>query len=343
VVVGNIGASVQVKSRQAAISSKARERLWLEKNIEKGSRQATGTIRNLRTADATLVNERGRQVVIRGQEKTWLPVVVVDHPGVDGYLPTGPAVVLLRRDWEFLFEQLKSTYAVLEYLRRVGAGAPVPLGDEPVRYYELAAADAVAPPSLPDPRLQPFMHASGSAPLLPQPPAGHGDRKHHIILRAVLEDITTAPMPDGIDQADRLDLLAAIDATPVAYRSELGKMLLAWLSDAANASASETRWRFRGHIWPDRPYLLFGATARYDATIQRAFGTYVSLRHQQHLEVMPERFEMMTVGVLLTIRTDGLRPWDTTVVATRGDQQIEPEDRTLLERLWGKIGESVTI
>jgi len=187
------------------------------------------------------------------------------------------------------------------------------------------------------------MHSTGSAPLLPQAPAGHGDYQHHALLRAVLEDITMAPMPPGIQQADRLDLLGAIDATPVAYRSELGGMWLSWLREAANAPTTETQWRFRGHIWTDRPYLIFGATARHDAAIQNAFGMYVSLRHQQHLEVMPERSEMLTVGILLTLRSDGRRPWDTTVVATRGVQHIGTDDRAILERLWGKLGESVTL
>lgn len=266
---------------------------------------------------------------------------MVDHPGVEGYVPPGHAVVLLRREWEFLFEQLKSTYAVMEYLRRVSDKDSVPLGDEPVRYYKLAAADAVAPPCPLDPRLTGFTHKSGSAPLLPQAPAGHRDDQHHTLLRAVLEDIATAPLPEGIQQSELLDLLAAIDATPVGYRAELGRLWLAMLRQVAGAPSSETVWRFRSHIWPDRPYLLFGATTRYDSLVQRAFSTHVSLRHQQHVEVIPERREMMTVGVLLTPRADGRRPWDTTLMATHGDQGIDADDRAVLEQLWGQIGDSV--
>jgi hypothetical protein len=43
------------------------------------------------------------------------------------------------------------------------------------------------------------------------------------------------------------------------------------------------------------------------------------------LELIPERQDVMTVGVLLTPRTDGLRPWDTTMAATRGDPHLEPD------------------
>jgi hypothetical protein len=57
-----------------------------------------------------------------------------------------PAIALTRRDWDFLFDQLRSTTAVLNYLFRAAGKASVPLGEEPVRFYELAAADAAAPP-----------------------------------------------------------------------------------------------------------------------------------------------------------------------------------------------------
>jgi hypothetical protein len=342
-VVGPVGASVQVKARHSHTTDETKERRWLDKKIKQATSQATGTIRNLISGvNAALLNERGRRVVMKAQEITWLRVVVLDHPGVEGYVPTGPSVVMVRRDWEFLFEQLKSTYAVLEYLRRVTVMDSVPLGDEPIRYYKLAAADAAAPPSPMEPRLVKLgNHESRSAPLLPQAPAGHGDDRHHMVVRAVLEDIATSHLADRMEQATLLDVLAAIDAAPVAYRAELGRTWLSWLRDVANTPPSMITWRFRGHIWPDRPYLLFGAAPRYNALVQKAFGGYVSLRHQQHLEVMPERIEMMTVGVLLTPRGDGRRAWDTTVVATQGDQRIDDDERALLQRLWGGMGESV--
>lgn len=46
---------------------------------------------------------------------------------------SNPTVVLLRRDWEFLFDQLKSTHAVCGYFERV-PGDSIELGDEPMRY-----------------------------------------------------------------------------------------------------------------------------------------------------------------------------------------------------------------
>jgi hypothetical protein len=281
-----------------------------------------------------------RPIQIRPDEKQWLHVTVLDHPGLEDYVPSGPATVLLRRDWEFLFEQLKSTYAVMEYLRRISSDEPMPLGEEPVRYYQLAAADAATPPSQADSRLVQLGLKSESLPLLPQAPAGHSDDPYHIVIRAVLEDIATSPLPDDASPGDLLDVLAAIDATPVAYRADLGRMWLGWLREVADTDPSMVTWRFRSHIWPDRPYLLFGAAPRHSQIIQHAFGTYVRLRHRQHLDILPDRAGMLTVGVVLTPRFDGRRPWDTTVVATDGDQEFDAEDRAALEQLWGKLGES---
>ncbi len=335
VVVGSVGASVQVKARQIDAGDETRERSWLDKKIEQASRQAAGTIKSLKSNRQTvLVNQRGRQVAIDGSEKSWLPVVVLHHRGVAGYIPASSAVVLLRRDWEFLFQQLKSTYAVLEYLMRVKDMEPIPLGEEPVRYYQLAAADAVTPPN---PKLP---YESRSGPLLPQTPAGNDNLRDHSFLRAVMEDIANVEAgPQGIQPSDVLAVLAAIDAAPITQRSEMGRTMVNWLRELSKLPPSGgVTWRFRNHFWPERPYLLFGAANKL---VQEGFNAFLVLRHQQQLDLMPERAGMLTVGVLLTPRRDGLRPWDTTAAATRGHQQIEKGDRTELEALWGKLGQSM--
>jgi len=342
-VVGPAAASVQVKARLSPTSNEARERSWLEKNIRRAVSQGRGTIKSLTVgALVTLTNERGRQLMIDGAHKTWLVVVVLDHPGVDDYLPAVEknAVVLLRRDWEFLFEQLKSTYAVLEYLQRVSGMVPVPLGQEPLRYYRLAAADASVKPHELDPRIADFA-TPWAVPLLPQPPAGHGDFRNHSVLRAVLEDIATVRLPVGFSHTDMLEVLAAIDAMPVAYRSELGGLWLSWLREVANAPADEMVWRFRNVWGHERPYLIFAAAPRYAPWVQDAFSWLVSFRQQEHLELMPERRGLMTVGILLTPRADEFGPWDTTIIAVQGDQELTAEERVVLEQLWGKLGERV--
>ncbi len=340
VVVGPTAASVQVKAREALTSDETKERAWLDKKIRQAMSQARGTIRNVTSGTGlTLVNERGRRIQIKAREKTWLAVVVLDHPGVNAYVPAPGAVVLVRRDWQFLFEQLKSTYAVMEYLRRISDDGPVPLGAEPVRYYQLAGADAVAKPSEVDSRLR-HLGPGWSAPLLPQAPAGHGDLQHHSLLRAVLEDVATMRLPADVTDADMLDVLAAIDAAPVAYRSELGKDWGSWLQEVANAPAGETAWHFRSLIGDDRPYLIFAAATKHNESVQEAFSWFVSLRHEQHLEVMPERSPLMTVGILLTPRADEFGPWDATLIATQATEALNPEDRAKAEKFWGKFGKA---
>lgn len=270
VVVGEAAAAVQVKARAAASGEDARERAWLHKRIVRAARQARGTIRMMRGAHATLVNERGRAVQIAGSSKAWVPVVIVDHPSPpNAYTPALPAstaaVVLLRRDWEFLFEQLKSTDAVIRYLHRVSPMQAVPLGEEPVRYYELAAADAVAPPGPLDPRLVRPGAKSVSTPILPQAPAGFQDRQYNVLLRILLEDVATVPRPEAFDEANMLDALAAVDTLPVGQRADLGRTLMSWLHEVAAEEADQVRWRFRQVQFPDRPHLIFAAATRWDA------------------------------------------------------------------------------
>lgn len=239
--------------------------------------------------------------------------------------------MLLRRDWEFLFDQLKSTYAVLEYLHRVGRSEHVPLGTEPVRYYQLATADLGAPKVEIDSRLAAHGYRAESVPLLPMEPATDGN-----ILRAILEDIASFPWPEETEPADVLSVLAAIDGAPIGYRAELGHDILGWLDEMADVPTDEVRWRFRRMDWPERPRLIFGSAPRLNAVIQEAFESLVRLRHQEHTELMPERGHLMTVGILLTPRDDGRRPWDTTLAAVRGEQDIDLMLRSALEELFGK-------
>jgi hypothetical protein len=138
VIVGDLGIVVQVKSRKADSSDTAKEKNWIEKQVKKGLRQGRGTVRLLKRQPSQLRNARGRTLEIDGNSLRWLVTVVIDHPSVpegvviDEWALGGEGVVLLRRDWEFLFDQLKSIHGVGVYLERV-AGEPLELGEEPVR------------------------------------------------------------------------------------------------------------------------------------------------------------------------------------------------------------------
>lgn len=101
----------------------------------------------------------------------------------------------------------------------------------------------------------------------------------------------------------------------------------------ATAASDGISWRSRRFVSATHHQLIFGVCSqRWSDDIQWRFGTLVQLRHQEHLERTPERDGLMTVGVLLTPRTRG---WDTTIVATSGEQGFDEEDRRALEKLWG--------
>ena len=78
----------------------------------------------------------------------------------------------------------------------------------------LVAADLDAPKGTIDPRLEAVGGEARSVPPLPLEPAAHGE-----IIRGILEDIADCAVPAGTEPGDVLDVLAAIDAAPVAYRA----------------------------------------------------------------------------------------------------------------------------
>ena len=286
VTVGDVAAAVQVKARTVPSDNLRRERAWFDRNINKAARQAGGTIRRLSDSSETLVNERGRRVRVDGKLKSWVGVVVLDHARPPpNYLPpptaTRTCVVLLRRDWEFLFDQLRSTDAVVRYLHRVSAMDPVALGEEPVRYYDLASADAAAEPTPLLPSIAALGGRGVSTPVLPFSLAEPDEWRYQAVLRVVMEDIATAPRAEEYQEADVVDVLAAVDSLPVGERTELGKALMGWLDATAPGDSEGLKWRFRRVVCPGRPPLVFATVNHWSKEIQGAFGTYLELRHQQ--------------------------------------------------------------
>jgi hypothetical protein len=342
--VGEFGVVIQVKSRPRATDDEAKERRWVEKHVAKGLRQAHGTIRRFRQGPLSMTNGRGREIDLDGRELEWLAVIVVEHPEVpDGVVveltnEPNPSVVLLRRDWEFLFDQLKSTYAVCHYLKRV-AGKSLEVGDEVMRYYDLAQADEVTPPGPVDPRLGDRWQQA-SAPLMPMRPAGtEEDAEPHLLLRTMVEDIAVSPAPRG--ENDRLRVLAALDNLPVATRAKVGEYVL----DAMNSITPQeggAEWRLRRVVSPSGAtgtvQLGFGVcSAEHDEVVQAVFLAWVQLRHHEVFEVIEEGDSLTTVGVVLTPRTDGTRPWDTTMAAATGDLGLTEDEIDRFREAWPRL------
>jgi hypothetical protein len=216
---------------------------------------------------------------------------------------------------------------VVDYLYRVEGSAAL-LGRDPKRYFELAAADAAAAPGPLDTSLA---GQRVSTPLLPSAPVGHDDDQAHGLVRLICEDI--ANIPSDYDATALINVLSTIDTLPVGYRTELGQFLLATLRSAADTAPDGVSWRFRIiNRGLDLPLLGFGVCSRFDATVRAAFQWWVLLRHHERAPAgqLDRLDQALTVGVLLTPRSDGVRDWDTTdsgkrrPAANRGGTDVQP-------------------
>lgn len=339
ILTGRRGLCLQVKARQQVTDDVDRERAWLERRAAEGGRQARGTIRRLRYPGATrLENLRGDVISIVGRDIDWTPVVVLDHPGIPEIALGGDVVVLSRRDWEFLFEQLQSTVAVVDYLHRVRTLEPGRFNVEAVRYYELAQADAATTPAEIDPAFVALGARNESAPMLPLPPAEPTN-----LIRWILEDIASVPRRDYSDEQarGRLTMLATIDSAPIETRERMAETVLAWFEQVQAAPADAVWWRVRNYIYFGRMHLLIAVTGETDPIVAEAFGHLIRLRHVERGERRPVEADLTTVGVLLQPRRDGRLPWDTTAGMVAGRIELSTEERASMERMWGTIDESV--
>ncbi|MGN6373183.1 MAG: hypothetical protein ACTHM1_09355 [Solirubrobacteraceae bacterium] len=339
VIVGATAIVLQVKRRESISGKPERERNWILKSVETALSQASGTIRRLAQEAATLTSMRGRSIEIVGSDYQWISVVIIDHddpPSEAAPLLKGehPAVVMLRRDWEFLFDQLKSTAAVVEYCARV-ANEPIEIGAEPKRYYELAQADHNAPEEPIDPRLTVPGHPIISTPKLPLAPAASDDLDAHRMVRTVMEQIALTRLTVA-QEKDVLRVLAELDRLPVASRTAFGRFLIDAITEAKNSTDDAIVWRYkslrgnRGQV-----HLAFAACNKpFDRDIQDAFHLWVRLRHHEVVSVTGDHENLTTVGVLLTPRGSRARPWDTTMAAVCGDMGYSPGEVELIRELW---------
>ena len=144
--------------------------------------------------------------------------------------------------------------AVVDYLHRITDEPPVAIGDEPVRYFELAHADEHAPPTAPA-----WIEQTGATrtprPILPKAPASAKDASGHVIFRVLLEDIAESEFTG--EEQYRLEILARLDRFSVAERANLGRLLVERLEAAANVEAGTTTWQHRLVIQDDNRLHLF--------------------------------------------------------------------------------------
>ncbi|MEV8628583.1 hypothetical protein [Streptomyces sp. NPDC051079] len=337
-VVGNRGVVVQIKAREGEPGTREKESSWVLKQLAAAGKQIHGTVRRLKMHSVQMTNGRGRSVRIDSPAVDWVGVTIIEHPAPPSDVPVTaqpgvtPVIALLRRDWEFLFDQLRSTHAVVAYLHRVGGSAPV-LGAEPERYYELAAADAAATPGPVDPAWKRRGGQPYSVPLLPAAPAGSDDDEAHTMVRIVLEDVATSLTgPD--DWEPWQAVLASLDSLRVGHRTNLGRFLLDALSAVTTAEAGTTVWRMRTFIaGPDQDQLGFAVCSTLTDRTRAAFSAWLQLRHHERGEDA-DLGSLTSLGVLLTPRADGYREWDTTVQVISGDPELSDADLRVYQDLW---------
>ncbi|MBC9956449.1 hypothetical protein [Yimella sp. cx-51] len=343
ILAGPRGISLQVKARGVTADTPEKAAKWMIKNAARGLRQARGTIRSaLLNPTVELTNLRGRTVTIRGKSVAWIPVVVIDHPNPPptGVIPAsdgkGPSVVLTRRDWEFLWNQLRSATAIVDYIHRVGdEEEPLELGAESNRYLDLAEKDAESAPVKLPAWIPEIGAQSMNMPVLPGDPAGSSDPFGHAIFQRILEDIADTDFTGN--ERDRITLLSHIDRVPVGARAELGRLLLRRLVLCAEAAPDSHRVEHRiMYLDQSSLQLTFTTMSQLTDYHQELYRSWLLLRRQDFLKKSGALGPVYpwTVGVLLTPRPDGPRPWDTTLIATNGPPAYDADEYAHLTQVF---------
>lgn len=344
IVSGGRGIALQVKARSSATTdTPERARSWLLKNAAAGLRQARGTIRStFRSGSITLDNLRGRPVRVSGNWVEWVPVVVLDHPTPPrGVIPTqdvdGPSVIMLRRDWEFLWSQLRSTSAIVDYIHRIATeDEPAELGSETHRYFDLANKDLYASPSqLPD-WMDGVDAGRASGPLLPKDPAASGDELGFRVFQRILEDIAGTDFTG--DETERVQVLSHIDRVAVTVRADLGRLLLRRLISCSDAQIGELKVANRIlYLEQGELHLSFTCMGMLTGYYQEMFRKWFLHRRQRFLATSNAKGPIWpwSVGVLLTPRPRmNERLWDTTVIATNGPPEFDEAEYERLDALY---------
>ncbi len=158
------------------------------------------------------------------------------------------------------------------------------------------------------------------------------------MVRMIFEDIATTRV-GKIPEPQRLKMLSELDRLPVGHRESIGRFLLTRLESVEATPDDALEWHLRRFVG-DRSHLGFGVCSTYSPEIHNAFAAWVQLRHHelQARGDMPK--ELTTVGVLLTPRRDGQRPWDTTIVAATGDLELTDEELASYRTVWQSEGEA---
>lgn len=333
IVAHGMAAVIQSKARGDEVTDDAdKESRWLDKNIKKALKQAKGSAKQLSSCRRRMTNARQRSVLVDGTALRWFGVVVIDHPYVpSGYIPSLddsgdlPCLVMLRRDWEYLFDHLRSTRAVLMYIRRL-AGIESVLGDEPARYTALAISDEQCNPPEPLTGVRALSEAFEAHPISPLKSVGNAD----LFFRQMLEDVAC---PDTtLDEWDRIRMLMCLDTLPALTRVDLSTFVSSFLQSAEGLPAGQSLSITRLFIPGDgsTPIVFMAMTGDVEVSqwqLQRRT-RLLSYDHAQSLD----RKEQVAVGVLFTPTYDRAKPLHTHTVFIDGDSGLDDDQASEIRK-----------
>jgi hypothetical protein len=279
-------------------------------------------------------------------DRRWFGVIVIDHPDApEDELVVGDArtLILSRRDWEFLFRHLKSTYAVARYIEVAVDLDPIPFGTEPIRYHQVAASgaaweedDADHPEDVEIRRH--FSDGPGRrTSIFPQAPVGEsieGDAEVlHSFFRTLQEDLAIANEDDDVQL--RHEMLSRLDSLPASAKELFSRTVLDRLEEAHQSRRQETgtwgRLRISDH-YPQLVYMVVSKSVERAVPVMSAYQTYEHYKFAR-VDSFPE--SAATIGLLIRPRRSGLRPWEATLSFVRGDPKLSNEDLAALVEMFG--------
>jgi hypothetical protein len=225
-ICGHEGVILQVKARRSPEGDTPdRARKWVLKHAKAAKRQADGTRRRLaESREVTFQSLRGFERTLKGVAG-WPAVVILEHPGAPAGLEMPPGTTTMwitLADWQALHWELRSTAAVIGYVRRaLDCGVRPPLGLERDRYLVLAEADAQAG------------GGPHSVPALPLQALSPEDSAFAALIDDLIEKVWPQDGPIAwSDPDDYRAIVELLDRIPPAMRARLGRKIIATLEAA---------------------------------------------------------------------------------------------------------------
>jgi hypothetical protein len=140
----------------------------------------------------------------------------------------------------------------------------------------------------------------------------------------IQEDIALSVFP-AEQEMRRIEALSHLDNIPLPHRAELGNKLLSFMDSCFSYKKDGLRTEARIILPNDEMGgpILFMAASELSELSRLVFRSRFELMHHDYRLAIAR--ESMSVGVLLTNRAVDGRGWDTTMLATKGDLDLDPE------------------